>query len=75
MKPIEPVYRLLGAKIEVVRTTLGWTQLELAKKVGLTRTSIVNIEAGRQRILLHDVEKISTAFGMTPKMFLKGIWL
>lgn len=75
MKPIEPVYRLLGAKIEVVRTTLGWTQLELAQKVGLTRTSIVNIEAGRQRILLHDVDKLATAFGMTPKMFLKGIWL
>ena len=75
MKPIEPVYRLLDAKIEVVRTTLGWTQLELAQKVGLTRTSIVNIEAGRQRILLHDVDKLATAFGMTPKMFLKGIWL
>jgi len=70
----EPVYRLLGAKIEQTRTVLGWTQHELAKKVKLTRTSIANIEAGRQRVLLHDVEKIAGAFNMQPKALLRGIW-
>lgn len=70
----EPVYRLLGAKIEQMRTMLGWTQQELAKKVGLTRTSICNIEAGRQRILLHDVEKFAIAFNMQPKALLRGVW-
>lgn len=71
---IEPVYRLLGAKIEQTRTILGWTQQELANKVGLTRTSVCNIEAGRQRLLLHDVEKFSAAFNMQPKYLLRGIW-
>lgn len=73
-KPIEPCYRLFGAKIEHVRTALGWTQEELAGKVGLKRTSIVNIESGRQRILMHDVEKFSAAFGTTPKALMRGIW-
>ncbi len=71
---IEPVYRLIGLKIEHTRTVLGWTQLELSKKVGLTRTSIANIEAGRQRILLHDIEKFSAAFQMSAKQLLRGIW-
>lgn len=71
---LEPCYRLLGARIEMLRSTLGWTQDELAKKVKLTRTSITNIEAGKQRILLHDVERFSQAFGVQPKVFLRGIW-
>lgn len=71
---IEPIYRLLGAKIEQMRTVLGWTQDDLAKKVGLTRTSITNIEAGRQRFLLHDIEKLAAAFQTTPKQLLRGIW-
>lgn len=73
-KPIEPIYRLLGAKVEQIRTALGWTQEELAKKVGLVRTSIVNLEAGRQRVLLHDVERFAKAFNTTPKNLLRGIW-
>lgn len=60
--------------MEHLRTTLGWTQEDLAKKIGLTRTSVVNIEAGRQRVLLHDIEKIAGAFGSTPKHLLRGIW-
>lgn len=70
----EPVYRLLGARIEHIRTTLGWTQLDLSKRIGLTRTSIANIEAGRQRILLHDLQKFASAFNMEPKSLLRGIW-
>lgn len=73
-KTIEPVYRSLGAKIEQLRTTLGWTQDELAEKVCLNRTSVTNIEAGRQRILLHDVDKFATAFNIQPKVLLRGIW-
>lgn len=72
--PIEPVYRALGCRIEVMRTTLGISQEELAKRVGLARTSVVNIEAGKQRILLHDVEAFAKAFGTSPKHLLRGTW-
>lgn len=70
----EPVYRMFGARIEQMRTALGWTQDELAKKVGLTRCSITNIEAGRQRVQLHYVDKFSTAFNMQAKQLLRGVW-
>lgn len=73
-KPIEACYRLFGLKVEQIRSTLGWTQHELAKKVGLTRASIANIEAGNQRVLLYDVERFAMAFGTTPKQLLRGLW-
>ncbi len=71
----ELVYRQVGLKIEAMRTALGWTQAELAKKVGLTRCSVNNIEAGRQRLQLHQIERIAAAFSTSPKHIMKGIWV
>ena len=73
-KPVELVYRQFGMRIEQCRNALGWTQQDLAKKVGLARTSITNIESGRQRVLLADVEVFAKAFQSTPKHLLRGIW-
>jgi transcriptional regulator with XRE-family HTH domain len=73
-KEMEPIYRQIGSKIAAMRSAVGLTQQDLSKRVGLTRTSVNNIEAGRQRILLDDVEKFALAFGTSPKHFLKGIW-
>ena len=39
------------------------TQKALAMTVGLTRTSLTNIEKGRQRIMLHTFSEIATALG------------
>jgi transcriptional regulator with XRE-family HTH domain len=74
-KPIELCYRQIGMKIEQIRGAVGLTQEELAKRMGLQRSSICNIEAGRQRILLHDVEKFAAALGTTVKHLLRGIWI
>jgi len=74
MKPLEPVYSLISLKIRHIRETLGMTQEELAKRTGYTRVSIVNIETGRQRLPLHQVEEIARALGITTKHLLRGIW-
>lgn len=73
-KQVEPIYRAFGARVETMRNVLGWSQQDLAKKVGLTRGSIANLETGRQRILLHDVDKFAAAFNCEPKVLLRGIW-
>lgn len=70
----EPVYKKLGHRIRMMRCGLGMTQGSYAKKVGLNRTSIVNIEAGRQRILLHQVRKFAAALGIIPAALIRGIW-
>jgi transcriptional regulator with XRE-family HTH domain len=73
-KPIEAVYVSLGARVRMIRETLGLQQAELAKRVSLERTSIVNFENGKQRILVDDLEDYARALGTTPKHLLKGIW-
>lgn len=72
---IEPVYVLLGAKIAHIRTNLGMTQTEFGKIIGQTRASVANMENGKQRIHLHTLEQLAKAFSMSPKHFLKGIWV
>lgn len=74
-KEIQPVYRQFGSKVEAMRIALGVSQEELAKRVGLKRASICNIEAGRQRVLLDDVQKFADAMATSPRALLRGIWL
>lgn len=71
---IEACHVAVGAKIRLIREALGLTQDEVASRVGLNRTSVTNIEAGRQRLLLSDIETFSRSLGTTPKNLLKGIW-
>lgn len=49
------VYRSFGTLVRDHRKRMHFTQADLAKRVGLSRTSITNIENGRQRILFHQV--------------------
>jgi transcriptional regulator with XRE-family HTH domain len=46
-------YRQLGENIRKTRRSLKLSQDELARAVGLTRTSLTNIENGRQHPPLH----------------------
>lgn len=55
------VYRALGRAVAARRGTLKWTQAELAERVGTSRASIANIEAGRQKVLLHQVYSLVQA--------------
>lgn len=73
-KPIELVYGEFGLRIRRIIETLGIDQAELGERVGLTRTSINNILAGRQRILLADVQKFAKALSTSEKNLMKGIW-
>jgi transcriptional regulator with XRE-family HTH domain len=72
---VEPIYQAIGARIAMIRETLGLSQLDLSRKVGLTRVSVSNIEVGKHRILLHTVVAFAEALGTTPKNLLRGIWL
>lgn len=60
-------YKNLGKKIKQFRLKLNLTQQDLGDLVGLTRTSIVNIEAGRQKILFHTLYDFAIALKINPK--------
>ncbi len=73
MKP-ERIYKRLGGRIKSIRRHAGLSQADLAKKIGLTRVSVVNIEAGRQRINVHQVQQIARACETMPTKLLWGVW-
>jgi transcriptional regulator with XRE-family HTH domain len=56
-------YAAVGRRIAKARTG-RLTQEALAEKATLTRTAIVNIEKGRQQILLHTVVEIAQALAI-----------
>lgn len=56
-------YKALGTKIRERREIFGLTQAELGGAVGLSRTSVTNIEQGRQRLLLDQFDAICRALG------------
>lgn len=65
--PQGPFYEQLGLRIEQARRKRpGLTQAKLAKAVGLSRTSIVNIEAGRQPVYLHHLVVIADLLEVLP---------
>lgn len=55
MIDIEPVYIAIGQRVMQERHKAGWTQHDMACQVGLTRSSVANVELGRQRLMLHQV--------------------
>lgn len=61
---LDHFYADLGTRIAARRRALRLTQAELAARIGLTRTSIANIEAGRQRTLAHQLGGIANALDL-----------
>lgn len=63
---VDALYVAVGQNIRKAREKRGLTQAELASAVSLTRTSITNVERGRQRLLLHTLCDIAAALAVTP---------
>lgn len=58
---IDPFYKHIGMTLRGAREALSMTQGELAHVVGLSRTSLTNIELGRQRILVDQLAELANA--------------
>ena len=63
-------YEEVGRRIRRVRKQRKLTQLGLAELVSLTRTSITNIEKGRQKFLIHTLAEIAEALKVGPASLL-----
>ena len=59
--PLDELYKLVGRRVREARESRGLSQQRLAEEVDLTRTSITNIESGRQKLLLHTVFLLADA--------------
>ena len=66
MIPNEQIYELMGKLIRSRRKKLNLTQDDLARRVNLMRTSITNIEKGRQKIQVHTLFDLAAALEVDP---------
>ncbi|MBV1854537.1 helix-turn-helix domain-containing protein [Catellatospora tritici] len=63
---VKGFYEDFGRRVRVAREKAGVTQGQLAARIGLTRSSIANLEAGRQKVLLHALYGICDALDLDP---------
>lgn len=60
------IYKEFGRLLCNARKGAGLTQEDVSKRVGLSRTSITNIEKGRQHVSLHVLYLLANAIGISP---------
>ncbi len=72
---IDLFYVAVGKSIRAARTEAGVSQTTLARQIGFNRSSIANLEAGRQRIALHLFFLIAEALDIQPAALLPNMQL
>lgn len=63
MKKVRTYQEEIGGVISRLRLEKGWTQAELAEKVGSSQSAIHRIERGQQNISLDMIKKLSDTLG------------
>ena len=69
---ITAFYRTLGRSVRKAREKAKLTQSKLGEAIGLSRTSVTNLEKGRQHIPLHLLFAIGEAVGRDAGTLLPG---
>lgn len=60
------LHAALGRKIRQRRQSSGLTQAELADRLSISRTSLTNVELGRQRLLVDQLYKMADVLNTKP---------
>lgn len=59
------LYKSIGDRIRELRIGQNYNQTELAQKIGLERTSVTNIETGKQKVTLAALYNISNSLNVS----------
>jgi transcriptional regulator with XRE-family HTH domain len=63
----------LGYRIRKLREKHGWTQVEMAERVGLDRSFLADVERGRRNISVRNLYIIAKGFKRTLAQLLSGV--
>lgn len=64
-EPINEDYRLFGSKIQALRQAHKMTQVELAKELGISKTTLADYEIGLIRIPLSAIKMFAEYFDVS----------
>ena len=70
MGDVDRLYRELGRRLRAARRDAELTQAVLAERVGVSRTSITNVEQGNQHVPIHVLYELARAVGVSPASLL-----
>lgn len=61
----EDIRARFGRKVRNLRLKGGWTQVQLAERLGMDRSYLADVERGKRNVSLLNLELIAEGFGLT----------
>ena len=62
LRPQDP--KTLGARLRLARESRGWTQQQVAERLGLSRTTMVAIEKGERQLKPEELVRLAEEYGL-----------
>lgn len=69
----EPLLIHLGERIRKLRKKRGWTQAEMAEKVGIDRSFLADVERGKRNISILNLNLIALGLRVSLSRLLSGL--
>ncbi len=61
----EDIRARFGRKVRKLRLQRGWTQVDMAEKLGLDRSYLADVERGMRNISILNLDVIAKGFGLS----------
>jgi transcriptional regulator with XRE-family HTH domain len=62
-----------GRRLQALRKKRGWTQVEMAERLGIDRSYISDMERGKKNVCLPTLEIMAQGLGTTISRLLRGL--
>lgn len=62
----------ISARLREAREAAGLSQGQVAKKLGMHRPTVTEIEAGRRKVSSDEIERLSQLYGVSIEWLVKG---
>jgi transcriptional regulator with XRE-family HTH domain len=70
---VEDIRVRFGRRLRKLRLKQGWTQVQLAKHLGLDRSYLADIERGKRNVSVVKLEIIARGFGLSLSMLFSRV--
>ncbi len=61
----EDIRSRFGRKVRKLRVQRGWTQVDMAERLGLDRSYLADVERGKRNISILNLDVLAKGFGLS----------